>query len=211
MNMTQEDNAATQDPIMEESDTCFDNLRVTRNAIKLNPNVIQQVARAKPAKLATAFPPLKPANIGQQCPIVAPKGASIKIVKPLWKKFSPNLLKNTSFKLAKLRIRYTIIIGKTVFIASKIMVAAPNFLPKTRPTLVPPEFFDPKLRGSSCLKSLQSMTPVGIEPKKYPKINDSKQAIILYKIISILILPKTLIMIEKSAYDFNIYFVIINF
>ena len=82
-NKTQADKAAIEDPIIEDNDTCFEILRVMRNAIKLNPNVIQEVAMAKPAKLATALPPLKSANIGQQCPMVAPKGATINIVKPL--------------------------------------------------------------------------------------------------------------------------------
>ena len=56
---TQELIMATNDEIIEERETCFEILRVMRKAIKLNPNVIQQVAMAKPAKLATAFPPLK--------------------------------------------------------------------------------------------------------------------------------------------------------
>lgn len=146
--MIHEDMAATEEPTIDDKETCFDFLRVMRNAIKLNPNVIHEVAIAKPAKLDTAFPPLKCAYIGQQCPMVAPKGAIINIVKPSWKKFSPKLLIKTCFKPAKFRIRYTKTIGKTVLKASKIMVAAPIFMPKTRPTLVPPEFFDPKSRGS---------------------------------------------------------------
>ena len=147
-NKIQDPTIATVDPIIEESETCLEILRVMRKATKLRPNVNQQVAMAKPAKLATAFPPLKLANIGQQCPRVAPKGATINIANPLWKRFSPKLLKKMPFKLANFRTIYTIIIGKMVLKASKIMVAAPIFMPKTRPTLVPPEFFDPKLRGS---------------------------------------------------------------
>ncbi len=51
-NKIQDDNAATNDPTIEERETCFEILRVTRN-------VIHEVAMAKPAKLATALPPLK--------------------------------------------------------------------------------------------------------------------------------------------------------
>ena len=59
MNKIQADNAATDEPMIEERETCFEILRVIRKAIKLIPNVIHEVAIAKPAKLATAFPPLK--------------------------------------------------------------------------------------------------------------------------------------------------------
>ena len=58
-NKFQAPSIATTDPIIEESETCFEILSVIRKAIKLSPNVNQHVAMAKPAKLATAFPPLK--------------------------------------------------------------------------------------------------------------------------------------------------------
>ena len=56
--------------------------------------------------------------------------------------------------------------GAMTFKASKIMTNNPIFFPNTLPTFVPPEFPEPKSRGSLWKKIFPIQIPFGIDPKK---------------------------------------------
>ena len=50
-------------------------------------------------------------------------------------------------------------------IMSIMITARPAFFPNSLPTLVPPEFLDPSVRGSLLKNSFPIITPVGMLPK----------------------------------------------
>ena len=60
---------------IEDSDTYFFAFKTPKKVKIPAITSIQHVAIANPQKVATAFPPLKLAKIGQQCPMAAPNGA----------------------------------------------------------------------------------------------------------------------------------------
>ena len=63
------------DIIIDERETYFLSFKVVKKEMKPTIKPSQQLVIINPQKVATAFPPLNPAKIGQQCPIATPKGA----------------------------------------------------------------------------------------------------------------------------------------
>ncbi len=66
---------ATDAVIIEASETYFFAFNVVKKAIIPAIRIAQLDDAANPQKVATAFPPLNPANNGQQCPSATPNGA----------------------------------------------------------------------------------------------------------------------------------------
>ena len=60
---------------IEDKETYFLIFKETKNTITPTRTANQQVAIANPQKTETAFPPLNPANNGQQCPKIVPSPA----------------------------------------------------------------------------------------------------------------------------------------
>ena len=118
--------------------------------------------------VATAFPPLKFAKIGKQCPAAAESPAIIMVISLFAKKEHRK-------------------IAKVTFKISSVITASPAFFPSTLPAFPPPKFLLPYRRMSFLKNTFPITNANGIEPKKYPIKTDVKISIIILSLVYFLI------------------------